>query len=294
MIIAGWRGFEVDSSEGYYVFDREMEHVDDGWRFLKRLLASPLVRKTVAFSLRPRRGGPGGVDGFLAELRRAGRIRAEKPDEFSDPIDIAPASDFLALFREVRADLASASIHFALVPPERLERGARAELKKWFFLQFANGETARLRWSDYLRVEEKDIRLSGCTELTNGWTDAEGLEATFEINLESPFGYRVLVPAVDPTLIVYLLRQITDRFRLVYEGEHGISIDLTPDHLAIAKPRPEAGSKDYRELVPGPGRSLPEPAKRRVKVKNPKGRSKDRAQSKMYLTSNPGMRFRKR
>ena len=256
MIIARWQGFEIDSSEGYYVFAQEMEHIDDGWGLLSRLLSSPLVWQTVGFELRPIKGREGKVDGTLSEWRKDKRIRGMKREDYSGPIDTISAADFLSLFREVRADLEAAAVRFAVVPPKLMSSDAYGKLKRWFLRQFADEETAEVRWAGYCRVKETDIQLLGHTDMTDSWTDAMGLEATFEIRLMKPFEYKVFVPAVDPTMIVYLLRSLTDQFGLVFEGDHYISINLTPDFLAIAKLRPEPGAKEFLEITPGPGKSL--------------------------------------
>jgi hypothetical protein len=256
MIVARWQGFEIDSSEGYYVFAQEMQHIDDGWVLLSRLLSSPLVWQTVGFDFRPNEGREGNVEKILAEGRKKGRIRVKKLEEDSSPRDTIRASDFLSLFKEVRAELEAASVRFAMVPPRLLNSYSYKKLRQWFLRQFDDEETAKVRWSGYCRVKESDLKLLGHTDMSDFWTDAMGLEATFEIRLRRPFEYKVFVPAVDPTMIVYLLRSLTDQFYLIFEGEHYISINLTPDYLSIARIRPEPGAKEFLEIMPGPGKSL--------------------------------------
>jgi len=51
MIISRWKGFEIDSSEGYYVFNKNLHNKKEGWNFLSKLLKSPLLYKKIAFDI---------------------------------------------------------------------------------------------------------------------------------------------------------------------------------------------------------------------------------------------------
>ena len=53
MIISRWKGFEIDSSEAYYYFQNEIEEVEEGFDFMRRLLTSPLVWSKISFNLVP-------------------------------------------------------------------------------------------------------------------------------------------------------------------------------------------------------------------------------------------------
>jgi len=43
MIISRWRGFEIDSSEGYYYFSPEVGSLDRAFEFLEAILRSRLI-----------------------------------------------------------------------------------------------------------------------------------------------------------------------------------------------------------------------------------------------------------
>jgi len=53
MIISRWRGFEIDSSEGYYYFSPEVGSLDRAFEFLEAILRSRLISPEVSFYIEP-------------------------------------------------------------------------------------------------------------------------------------------------------------------------------------------------------------------------------------------------
>jgi hypothetical protein len=82
MIISRWKGFEIDSSEGYYAFEKNLETIEEAWGFLKDLLSSPLVWGQVSFTILPREDHKQYVEDFLKKKHRQEIINAFEYDYF--------------------------------------------------------------------------------------------------------------------------------------------------------------------------------------------------------------------
>jgi hypothetical protein len=235
MIISRWRGFEIDSSEGYYGFCREMEHVDDGWNFMARLLGSPLVWIKVAFSLTAVRKKARELGARVEEFLEAGRIEsAEDKYPYCQFAHAARIPVFLELIEPLRNLLRQVEVNFCLAPISRMPVEESENLRKWFRLQFQDERRAKERWQDYLRVREKHFMLRGNNRATDEWLDVYAFEGNFCLLQEKPFSYAVYLSAGDPSLMIHFLETLTANVEIEYFGDHYISINLTPDRLNLS------------------------------------------------------------
>jgi len=241
MIISRWRGFEIDSSEGYYVFDREMEHVEEGWDFMLRLLTSPLLWDKIAFHASPvERQGDKVNARIQAVLERGSPKESQPVSEYCQFPYAAGKSTFLGLVKALRSSLAVIHINFCLAPFNVMPVEELARLKAWFFKQFSDRKEAIRRWKNYSQVRPDDFMLRGHSEMTDEWVENYAFEAYFQLRLTSPFSYGMSVSAGDPSLMLYLLSTLTQRYDLQYVGDHHISINLQPDRLELpTSPGPE-------------------------------------------------------
>jgi hypothetical protein len=85
-------------------------------------------------------------------------------------------------------------------------------------------------------VTENDFCLAGNCEQTGDWDPVDGFEANFEFCRSEYASYRFNLPSVDPSLLVYLLSELLDRFELVQAGRR--SLDNAPDKLKLFKGEP--------------------------------------------------------
>jgi hypothetical protein len=255
MIIFRWNGFEIDSSEGYYAFEKDIEVFEDGWDFLIKLLFSPLLWPTVSFTLIPLETRREKVEGYLKNKREQGLIekfvhsypdeaREEKEDyDFTDEIDshlpshIPPdykssISSFLDILNNLKYLVELISVNFSIVPLRSLSKEEYEKFRTWFVEQFNDKKKGSSRWTSYCRIEEKKFELLGNTELTNCWDDYEAFGGNFELNTKKSLGFRLNIPAADPSLLVYLLSTIVDSYKLKFRGNH-LTVDLSPDKLKL-------------------------------------------------------------
>lgn len=235
MIISRWRGFEIDSSEGFYVFDKDMEHVEEGWEFMLRLLTSPLLWDRVAFFVSSIEGEGDKVDDRLQGLLERGLPQESQPvSEYCQLPYVARIPAFLDLVKDLRSSLAVVEINFCLAPFAEMPVEELAKLKTWFFKQFSDRKKANERWKDYSKVRQSDFLLRGHSEMTDEWMETYAFEARFDLHLTTPFRYGMSISAGDPSLMLYLLASLTPRYDLEYLGDHYISINLQPDRLDLA------------------------------------------------------------
>ena len=147
MIISRWQGFEIDSSEGYYAFERDLEDRQEGWIFLRKLLCSPLLWNKVSFTLMPLLNHQKEVRDFLAQKMEQGVIEKfeheypedieierseydftyDEDDEDDDHIPshippgfICSCSQFLDIAGHLKERLDLISVNFCIAPLERL------------------------------------------------------------------------------------------------------------------------------------------------------------------------------
>ena len=58
MIKSRWKGYEIDSSEGYYGFTSDVTDTEERWRLLNKVFASPLLWNKAAFNMTGRNDHP--------------------------------------------------------------------------------------------------------------------------------------------------------------------------------------------------------------------------------------------
>lgn len=208
MIISRWRGFEIDSSEGYYLYRKEPEHTEEGWNVMLRLLRSPLVLGKIAFSLEalPEKGKE--LRKRLKELLAEARLEEFLPNEDYVSLDyMAPIPVFLEIVESRRDSLSRVELNFCLkpfseMPPEELQR-----LRSWF-LQPGNAykdePAARQQWDKLAEINEKDLGLIGMTDNRHAEDISLAFEAHFRLDLGKPFWYEVSTSGVDASLVTYL------------------------------------------------------------------------------------------
>jgi hypothetical protein len=233
MILARWRGFEIDSSEGYFYFNNPAKSADEGWDFMLRLLGSPLVWDRVAFDVCPAEGQVTKVIGHIeAVLERAVPREYQTTSEYCQFRFAAGVETFLGLAKALRPSLASIHVNFCLAPFNEIPVEELARLKTWFFKQFSDREEANWRWKCYSRVRPADFMFRGHSEMTDEWAENYAFEALFDLGLTPPFSYGMSVSAGDPSLMLYLLGTLTARYDLKFSGDH-ISINRQPDLLDL-------------------------------------------------------------
>jgi hypothetical protein len=253
MILSRWQGFEIDSSEGYYVFEKEMDHTEEGWLFLRKLLLSPLLWPKVAFEVEPLEKYRKSLTEKQAGLLRRKVIeRAEIQGPFSHVGHPRPYAaslpSFITFIEKARSEIASLSLNFCLAPLRSLRKGAYRKFREWYVARFNDARTGKKRWRKYLRVSSNDLRLRGNVSETDLWTDSFAFEARFDLRLRRPFQYSLFVPASDPSLFVYLLTTLAEYYWLVFKGDHYISVKAAPDSVPIARlPGKDDGEEEQIE-----------------------------------------------
>ena len=257
MIISRWKGFEIDSSEGYYAFERNLEDREEGWSFLRKLLSSPLIWNKVSFALNPSHNHQKEVKDFLVQKVEQGVIEKfehEFPEEieterseydFTDEEDdhipshippefISSLSIFLDILNHLKDLLSLISINFCISPFESLPIGEYKNLHTWFMDQFKNKKKAARLWQFHSQIMEKDFTFQGNTELNNCPESVDPFEGNVELYSGDYCNVRFNIPARDPSLMIYLLITIIDSFNLHFRGNH-YTFDDTPDRIKKLK-----------------------------------------------------------
>ena len=260
MIISHWKGFEIDSSEGYYAFEKNLETIEEAWDFLERLLSSPLVWDQVSFTLMPREKFKQYVEDYLKKKIRQGIIREfEYEDEFEkaeileirDDYDYTDMDDghlpshidpdyqtmiplFLDIFHHLKTFLLLISVNFCLKPLDNLSENESLKFHSWFLNQFKNKRKAENRWKLYYDVKEDEFELTGNSEADYTWENSKAFEANFEGYAGHPSSFRINIPSPDPSLLVYLVSTIIKDCEFVFRGNHHW-MDYAPEKLQQVK-----------------------------------------------------------
>ena len=258
MIISRWNGFEIDSSEGYYSFEKDIKNAEEAWNFLINLLFCPLIWPKISFNLIPIEIYKQDVETYLSEKLKLGAIEKfehEQPEEveeekkeydYHDEIDghlpshIYPdfktsLSSFFDIINNLKNVVRMLSVNFCLAPFKDLPEDEYQKLQAWFLRQFKDKGEGKTRWQYYFRVEEKDFKLLGNTEDTSSFSPPDSFEGSFEFFLKgSIFSYRLNIPAVDPSLMIYLLLMLLEDFDLKFRGTH-YTFDHTPDKIQLLR-----------------------------------------------------------
>jgi len=253
MIISHWKGFEIDSSEGYYAFERDLEDSQEGWNFLRKILSSPLLWEKISFALIPFHNHQKEVKDFLAQ--KVGQAVIEKfehefPEEmeieraeydFTDEEDdhlpshippeyISSVSILLEVLDEMKDLLKLISINFCIAPLESLPISEHKKLHEWFLHQFKNKRKGKQSWSFHNEIMETDFRLLGNTELNNCPEPVDPFEGNVELYSGEFYSFRLNIPTIDPSLMIYLLTTTMNSFDLKFRGNH-YGFDETPDRI---------------------------------------------------------------
>ncbi|MBN2255566.1 MAG: hypothetical protein JW736_07655 [Deltaproteobacteria bacterium] len=262
MIISRWNGFEIDSSEGYYAFEKNTETADESWVFLEKLLSSPLVWEQVSFALRPREECRRQVSDYLREALIRGTIRKfeytdeiekEEVSESRDAYDYADMDDdhlpshmapeyqaaipaFLDAVHDLKSCLLLVSVNFCLKPLAQWNEAEARAFRSWLENQFSDKKKAKERWREYSEVKAEDFSLRGNCEADYSWEPPGVFEANFEMSIAPPASFRVNIPFPDPSLPVYLVSTLIDRYKFIFRGNHR-RLDHKPEKLKLAKRR---------------------------------------------------------
>jgi len=185
MILSRWQGFEIDSSEGYYLFSQDLESLDRGFEFMERLLRSPLLSPWISFTIvaMPEHESP--VKKQLKDMQHQGIIIEMKEQEFCrhetemgkrdysyyliekngefpeprpahrDPDYMAPVEEFLRIAGQLKEKALLISVNFEIrcfenIPPEELYA-----LRDWFTKQYGDRERAQRKWEEFEQFEDE-------------------------------------------------------------------------------------------------------------------------------------------
>lgn len=261
MIISRWKGFEIDSSEGYYYFQNDMEYVNKGYDFMRRMLTSPLVWHQVTFTLVPLKDHEERVkelvgDYILKDLVKKiehgdwvtreienGIERYDYHDmgdghlpSHIDPMHEAGVPTFLEIVEKLKNDVKLISVNFCIKPLKSLSSEERNRFRSWYLNQFENIKEGKSEWRMYCKqVTEDEIYPEGIIDDTSHWGPSYSFLGSFELYNRPPYSYRYIVPGTDPSLTLYLLSELLERFAMRFGGCHGISCNNSPDNLKLYK-----------------------------------------------------------
>lgn len=276
MIISRWKGFEIDSSEGYYAFERDFSDRELSREFVRKLTASPLLWNRVSFTFLPQKDFKQELETYLYTKLTENTIekfRHEFPDElerdkitydFNDDIDdhlpshiqpefVSSPSVFLDIFEDSKNFLSLLSLNFCINPLKNLPQDEYNKLQKWFLKQFKNENQGKKRWEVYCEVDKTSFELRGNTELCNCPELSDPFEANVELFSESftkeSSSLRFNAPAKDPSLMIYLLFQLIDSFFLQFRGNH-YNFDQTPDKIKKMKTGYDLDEQSIHSLKP--------------------------------------------
>jgi hypothetical protein len=233
MIISRWKGFEIDSSEGYYGFFKEATDAEECWRYLNKILSSPLLWNKAAFSF-------GGKDelteniiySHLTDLANRGKIeKTENKYQYCPYSYAASLQELKILIDRVQENLKQVSINFCVRPLDSLDADECARLKTWYLGQFSSRKEGESRWRDYQILKEEDLTLGGNPDYTDSFARNYPFEANLRFDLDAENKLSIFMAAGDPSFIIYLISTIFPGYDLEYIGDHYISIDFRPDKL---------------------------------------------------------------
>ena len=260
MIISRWKGFEIDSSEAYFYFQNEMEEVEDGFDFMRRLLTSPLVWHEVSFHLVPLEAHKKRMRKLLQDWISKGLVKEIEYEDYLvrevmdviagydyhdmdarhlpshiDPLYDTDVPTFLDIIDKLKNYVELISVNFCVAPLKSLPPDEYEKFRSWFIKQFDDTEAAESRWNDYCRISGDDLALEGISDDTSNWGELNAFDGSFEIFNKPPYSYRYILPGCDPSLTVYVLSELFERFVLRSGGPHGVTLDYSPDKLRLYK-----------------------------------------------------------
>jgi len=261
MIISRWNGFEIDSSEGYYAFERDLKEREIARDFLRKLVNSPLTWEKVSFTLLPFQNYKNEVENYLLKQLKNNKIEKFKhdfPDElerekvnydFKDYIDdhlpphimpeyICSRDSFLEIFEDSKNFLNLLSLNFCIKPLRKLPENEYKKLREWFLNQFNKKKRGKTIWEYLCEIDSKQFELSGVNYLNSCPEDSDPFEGNLEIYSEffakKSCSFRFNASAINPSLMIYLLFQVIDSFYLKFRGNHYM-FDDSPDKIKQLK-----------------------------------------------------------
>jgi len=262
MIISRWKGFEIDSSEGYYAFEKGLLAIEEAWEVLEKLLSSSLLWDQLSFTLLPQKKDKQFVEDFLNKKCHQGIIKKfeyEYDDEFEReealeyknkydytemeddhlPSHIAPDYQttvdlFPDIFHQLKTSLLLVSVNFCIKPLSHLLEVEYLKFHSWFLKQFRSKKKAESRWEIYCDVTEDEFELTGNSEADYTWEMPKAFEANFEGYTGHPSSFRINIPSPDPSLLVYLVSTIIKDCEFVFRGNHRW-MDYKPEKLQLDK-----------------------------------------------------------
>ncbi len=128
MIISRWKGFEIDSSEGYYGFTSDVSDGEERWRYLNKILTSLFLWDKVAFEINGKdKESEEEIYSYLSGLAKKGEIiNTEKENKFDYcPYMYATSPLTLRIILDrFKEKVESVWINFCIRPLKSIERGA--------------------------------------------------------------------------------------------------------------------------------------------------------------------------
>ncbi|MCJ7682355.1 MAG: hypothetical protein MUP70_16630 [Candidatus Aminicenantes bacterium] len=233
MIISRWKGFEIDSSEGYYAFSSDATDIEERWSLLDKLLNSPLLWNKAAFDITGKNKESSEIiRSYLSDLEKKGEVEnTEKKYHYCPYVYAAPPLILLAVLNRFREQVESVWANFCIRPLDSMDRDVFSWLESWYLSQFTKKKEGQSRWRDYNKIEDRDLTLAGNQDYTDSWDPVYAFEASLQFYPNTERGLSIYMCAGDPSLIIYLISSIFRVYDLEYNGDHYISIDRRPDRL---------------------------------------------------------------
>ena len=235
MIISHWKGFEIDSSEGYYGFTSEVTDDEERWKCLNKILTSPLLWDTMAFEIQGNeKASEGEIYSYLSGLEKKRKIiNIEKENKFDYCPYVYAASPLILqiILDRFKEKIGSVWINFCIRPLKSIEGDEYSRLKTWFIDNFTKKSEGKTKWSNYKAVNEKDLTLGGNQDYTDSWALYFAFEASLRFDTGDEKGLSIFMCAGDPSFIIYLISTVFLGYNLEFYGDHYVSIDRRPDKL---------------------------------------------------------------
>ena len=235
MIISHWKGFEIDSSEGYYGFTSEVTDDEERWRCLNKILTSPLLWDKVAFEINGKdKESEEEIYSYLSVLEKKRKIiNTEKENKYEYcPYMYAASPQALQIILDrFKEKIESVWINFCIRPLKSIEGDEYSRLKTWFIDNFTKKSEGKTKWGHYKAVDEKDLTLGGNQDYTDSWAFYYAFEASLRFYTGDEKGLSIFMCAGDPSFIIYLISTVFLGYNLEFYGDHYVSIDRRPDKL---------------------------------------------------------------
>jgi hypothetical protein len=258
MIITKWKGYEIDSSEGYYQFEEQDIDVDEGYDIIKRLFAVPEIFNKVGFRLIAKDPHKEKLEKIINEKLSDGTI--EKLEHKDGHTKYEPSKDddydyfknqrdgmrlfldsqivplykidtklFLELIENMKGELELISFIFAVAPLKSLAPEVYENFYSWYVEKFKIIGHGKTQWKYYCECEEKDIDLTSMNEITYAGGPIDFFTGGFEMVDSYRSAYAFHFPSGDPSGIIHLVEQVLDHFDIWFCGRG--SMGQAPDEI---------------------------------------------------------------